>query len=305
MEHEYRLTALEARVSNLEAQTQQSGRDVRQADAVEMAWRGDLEIWKSDLVVGLSVAAAELSKLQEEVDALEDHVLSLNRSAAGMANGTLTSAAEGNGPAGEGQPSLKALSQIVSRMSRMESAMVVEIQPMKEDLLDLKTNQSSWMEAGSARWHEASSQNKALAADIHAVQSKHDSWVHEVAARWQETSVRIAALAAEIEDVQTKQKDTTRKFRVASPRHPTVPEDVKTLMCVITEVGAKLDSKVDACTWRDVNVDFDAHLKTLRDIACDARCEFESWRKQCDERFALHYRDIRKLLVRAQFGSDD
>lgn len=294
MEHlpiERRLNALEIRVASLEAFRWQGGNRhwtesaaeivPLAGDVLDTTWRRELDKWKSDLVAGLSVAAAELSNLQEEVGVLENHVLALQSSAADIGGARRQVVADGNEPS------------LTSRVCRMESAMLLELHPMKSELFDLKGKCASWMEDVAGRSQEASRLHR------------------ELAGRCEETSRLNAALATNVTTLEAKQAtcmDTvTRSLNEHFVSNTALTTDVqylKSRVWFITEVSAKLDSKVDFGTWREVNVDYDAHLKTLRDIFSEARSEFEAGRKRSEETFALHYKDIRKLLVRAQFCGD-
>jgi len=296
MEHlpiERRLNALEIRVASLEAGRWQDGNRhwtesaaeivPLAGDVLDTTWRRELDKWKSDLVAGLSVAAAELSTLQEEVGALENHLRTLQSSAPDLGRARKQIVIHGN----ENEPSL------TSRVCRMESAMLLELHPMKSELFDLKSKCAIWMEDVAGRSQEASRLNR------------------EVAGRCEETFRQHTVLAADVTALEAKQAtfmDTvTRSLNdsfVSSTSLTTDVQYLKSRVWFITEVSAKLDSKVDFGMWQEVNGDYDAHLRTLRDIFSEARSEFEAGRKRSEETFALHYKDIRKLLVRAQFCGD-
>lgn len=294
MEHlpiERRLNALEIRVASVEAFRWQGGdRHWTESaaeivplagDALGTTWRRELDKWKSDLVAGLSAAAAELSTLQEEVGVLENRVLTLQNSAADIGGARKQILVDTNEPS------------LTSRVCRMESAMLLELHPMKSELFDLKSKCASWMEDVAGRSQEASRLNR------------------EVAGRCEETFRQHTVLAADVTALEAKQAtfmDTVTKSLndnfVSSASLTTDVQYLKSRVWFITEVSAKLDSKVDFGMWQEVNVDYDAHLRTLRDIFSEARSEFEAGRKRSEETFALHYKDIRKLLVRAQFCGD-
>lgn len=289
---EHRLTALEVRVATLEALQRPLGTSNESPaeslnSPTELAWRSELNRWKVDLVAGLGVAAAELGKLQEEVGLLEDHILALQPPETAPSQ---PSSLKFNITLPEGSANAETMHQashpdngnhasLTSRVCRMESAMVLDMQPMKSDLFDLKARQTSWI-----------------------------SCIEDLSRRWEEVSSQSAGLALEMKAAQSKylylKEDTTKRFQEASAANASLNEDVQLLknrLWYISDTSAKLDSKVDLSAWQAVNVDYDAHLKTLRDIIAEARSDFEAWRKQCDDKFANHYSDIRKLLVRAQF----
>jgi chromosome segregation ATPase len=164
------------------------------------------------------------------------------------------------------------------------------------------------LQDAAGQWRETSAQTARLARDLQLVQSK----LQESSGQWRETAAQGATAASQAIALQSKhaflEEETSRKFREAGDQNAGLVNDVQLLksrVWMITEVSAKLDAKVDVITWRETNMDQDAHMKTLRDITLEANSEFQAWRRHCDDRFALHYKDIRKLLVRAQFNDDD
>merc|ERR1740130_397061 len=110
----------------------------------------------------------------------------------------------------------------------MESAMILDFQPMKVDLLDLKekhgqvsaqsaalamdveaahAKQGAWMEDFSASWRKASAeQSAALATDMEAGHAKVATCMEEVAGHSREASAeQRAVLVADMQAGQTKQ----------------------------------------------------------------------------------------------------
>jgi len=64
---------------------------------------------------------------------------------------------------------------------------------------------------------------------------------------------------------------------------------------------AKLDFKLDAATWQEKHINTEAHLITLREMLTSMGDSFSQWHQEANETFESHHKDIRTLLVRAQF----
>lgn len=238
--------------------------------AEDMLWRSNLEKWKSDLVDGLTIAAAELSRVQDQVGTLENRIVELQGTTSlsrglfadsfaescrapqlsrpssppsspsqGNAFRHARFAREVNVRPDETEPS------IVSRVCRVESAMVLQFPSMRADVADIKAKSTSLMEDCTCKWRDMQAVNASIGSDV------------------------------------------------------------QYLMHAMTEINAKLTSKVEVHNWREANLDVDAHIKTLHDITCETRSDFQTWRDQVDDRLSSHYKDIRKLLVRASFCHDD
>jgi len=96
-------------------------------------------------------------------------------------------------------------------------------------------------------------------------------------------------------------EDVSQGLQEVHERCQQVGEDVSELR---EQTQSKLDGKVDLTAWNDMNDDFDASVKTVRDMASTLRLEVDSRRRKVDETFNQFRTDIQQLEFKVDGNQD-
>mmetsp|Transcript_37108 Transcript_37108/g.69133 ORF Transcript_37108/g.69133 Transcript_37108/m.69133 type:complete len:275 (+) Transcript_37108:71-895(+) len=119
-----------------------------------------------------------------------------------------------------------------------------------------------------------------IADSVMAIKARQESWERNSTSKLRDLQVADCTL---LEDVRHMQKKFDR-----------IPE-------LEAKFEAKLDFKLDAATWQEKHINTEAHLITLREMLTSMGDSFSQWHQEANETFESHHKDIRTLLVRAQF----